>query len=105
MIDENQFSQMMKESLSDLKGKVLFVTGPGRSGAVAAVYASYYLGAAYVPYGHQVPNKGTMLVVDTIEQSGATLRKAAKRYPGCIVRSICGKKDTREHFWFEFQNS
>lgn len=43
MIDENQFSQMMKESLSDLKGKVLFVTGPGRSGAVAAVYASYYL--------------------------------------------------------------
>ena len=104
MITEEQFKASMQESIRDLKGRVLFVTGPGRSGAIAAVYASYYLGASFVPFGQPVPNKGTILIIDTIEQSGKTLRKANKKYPDAIVMSVRGKKPTREHFWFEYQN-
>lgn len=57
------------------------VTGPGRSGAIAAVYASHLLGVPFIPYGQKAPlHLGRLLIIDTATESGATLRKATRRY-------------------------
>lgn len=57
------------------------VTGPGRSGAVASAIASHMLGVPFVPYGQNIPSKlYPVLVIDTAASTGATLRKAVKKY-------------------------
>lgn len=57
------------------------VTGPGRSGAVAAVYASHMLGIPFIPFGKEAPEKLIpLLIIDTATESGKTLRKASKTY-------------------------
>jgi len=75
-----------------------FVTGPGRSGAVAGVYASHYLSIPFIPYG-QKP-KGKFLIVDTATNSGRTLRKASRKYNNadCIYAF---KEPPRVRFWYE----
>jgi hypothetical protein len=84
----------------------VFVTGPGRSGAIASVYASHLWGAAFLPFGETADcTPGNVLIVDTATNTGRTLRKAAREYPGC--RAIAFYKeglsglDGRIHFWYE----
>jgi hypothetical protein len=55
-------------------------TGPGRSGAIAAVYASHILGIPYIPHGQLCPQKFRLLIIDTARETGRTLRKAARWY-------------------------
>lgn len=76
------------------------VTGPGRSGAIAAVYASHALGVPFIPQGSRVPDLGRLLVIDTARESGATLRKMARRYPGSLVLA-CFEEPPRVAFWYE----
>lgn len=84
-----------------------FVTGPGRSGAVAAVYASHYLGLPFIP--HKVgryEGYESVLIVDTVEYTGRTLRKAQKWYMkrGLIATTCFAIKETRGHYfkmWYE----
>src|SRR5689334_18030252 len=57
------------------------VTGPGRSGAIAAVYASHILKVPFIPFGSHAPTHlGRLLIVDTASESGKTLRKAKSKY-------------------------
>lgn len=51
IISEIEFSNKLTEILSPLKGKFSYVTGPGRSGAISAVYASHFLDIPFVPFG------------------------------------------------------
>ena len=78
-----------------------FVTGPGRSGAIASAILSHQWGVAFLPFGQYV-EAPCVVVVDTIEQSGATLRAAAKRYPNCIgTVAVMGRDPSRHRFWYE----
>jgi hypothetical protein len=76
------------------------VTGPGRSGAVAAVYASHILRVPFIPFGAKAPDHGTLLIVDTASQSGRTLRKSARRYPGSLTLAVFNEPP-RVMFWYE----
>lgn len=76
------------------------VTGPGRSGAIAAVYASHLLGVPFIPQGARVPDLVRLLVIDTARESGATLRKMARRYPGALIIA-CFEEPPRVAFWYE----
>jgi adenine/guanine phosphoribosyltransferase-like PRPP-binding protein len=79
------------------------VTGPGRSGAVAAAYASHYLRIPFIPYGKKKPKKfDKMLIIDTARQSGKTLRKAEKKYANSIVIAVY-EEPPRVAFWYEAQ--
>ena len=79
IVSEGEFAAAIRTALQGVE--VGSVTGPGRSGAVAAVYASHILGVPFIPYGQPAPKGlGRILVIDTAEESGATLRKAGRRY-------------------------
>jgi len=58
------------------------VMGPGRSGAVASVYVSHYLGAIWLPptMGKLPSMLRPLLVIDTASRTGATIRKIANRF-------------------------
>jgi hypothetical protein len=80
-----------------------FVTGPGRSGAIAAVFASYFLGVPFVSWGQKGPGR-RVLIVDTASMSGRTMRKARARYSGdYAVETFVAfiECEQRHHFWFE----
>lgn len=77
------------------------VTGPGRSGAVAAVYASHILRVPFIPFGAKCPEDlGALLIVDTAAQSGRTLRKAANRYGTPLTLAVY-QEPPRVMFWYE----
>lgn len=101
-ITEKEFNRQIKSKLTNL-GEVGCVTGPGRSGAVAAVYASHILRVPFIPYGSQAPtNPGTLLIIDTAVKSGKTLRKAAKKYrDNKSVVIYIYKEPPRVAFWYE----
>lgn len=86
---------------------ISFVTGPGRSGAVASVYASHYLGLNFKPHKAGNYDKDTkVLIVDTVEYTGKTLRKAEAWYKkrGLEVVVVFAVKETRGHYykmWYE----
>lgn len=96
---EDMFRSVPEETYS-------FVTGPGRSGAVAAVYASHLLGVPFVPYGHDIPTErpGRLLIIDTVTHSGKTLRKARNRYaehaPVCMAVFNTHTRGMHR-FWYE----
>lgn len=101
-VEEPEFSERMRQCAPDTRPD--FVTGPGRSGAVAAVYASYLLGIPFVPW--DCPHPGTSaLIVDTAAMTGRTMRKAAaryaRRYPVVDTFVAFTAADQRHHFWFE----
>lgn len=84
-------------------GNVGSVTGPGRSGAIAAVYASHLLGVPFIPFGSTPPaHLGRVLIVDTARESGRTLRKAERRYEAAspIVIAVY-EEPPRVVFWYE----
>lgn len=87
-----------------------FVTGPGRSGAVASVYASHHLGIPYKPHKCGNYTEGeTALVVDTVKYTGKTLRKCQKWYAkrGLKVVTVYGLDEEQGHYyklWYERMN-
>lgn len=106
VVTETEFSVMLDQALEGLEAPV-FITGPGRSGAIAAVYASYRLHRPFVPFGHPGgPAGSTVLVIDTVSMSGRTIRKAVAKYErmGFVVRSltVVPQNQKRHHFWFEY---
>ena len=104
IVNEAEFREAFIIQLPLYDG-VAFVTGPGRSGAIAAVYASHHLGIPFVPYKCCIPDQ-KVLIVDTAKQTGKTLRKAEKWYTkqGCEVVTHYGYRERPgEHirFWYE----
>jgi hypothetical protein len=79
------------------------VTGPGRSGAMAAVYTSHALGVPFIPYGQSHPaHLGRLLLIDTARKSGATLRKAQRDYAYANpLALVCFEESPRVAFWYE----
>lgn len=105
IVSEPEFSTMVAEALKDVE-KPDFIVGPGRSGAIAAVYASYRLHRPFVPFGHPGGPEGSkVLVIDTVSMSGRTIRKAAARYErmGYVVMAltVVPRNQKRHHFWYE----
>jgi hypothetical protein len=102
LISESEFEQRLRSVLigCDDAGAV---TGPGRSGAIAAVYASHMLGIPFIPYGQKHPQHlGRLLIVDTARESGATLRKAQRKYEGTSPLVIVAYEEPpRVFFWYE----
>lgn len=103
IISEAEFTIRIREILADTQPNVGSVTGPGRSGAVAAVYASHILGVPFIPYGSKCPaHLGSLLIIDTAMESGATLRKAERRYSDASpVVIACYHEPPRVAFWYE----
>ena len=107
IVSEAEFGEALRERLLDLLvsgPQVGAVTGPGRSGAVAAVYASHFLGVPFIPFKHRGPDKsrGPLLIIDTATESGRTLRKAERFYSeySPIVIAIY-HEPPRVAFWYE----
>ena len=102
VVSEPEFSVSIRTMLGAID-PVGWVTGPGRSGAVAAVYASHILRVPFVPIGSQAPHElGRPLVIDTARLSGRTLRKAARRYGerDPVVVAVY-EQPPRVRFWYE----
>jgi hypothetical protein len=104
LVSEEEFSNTLTKQLSDTSFEEFgVVTGPGRSGAVAAVYASHFLHIPFIPYGANAPNHlGRLLIIDTAEQTGKTIRKASRRYENVphMVHTLY-KEPPRVYFWYE----
>jgi len=98
LITESEFRAECIAKLYNEFGKYDYVTGPGRSGAIASVYASHYLGIPFVPFKHF--SHGTPLIVDTACQSGRTIRKASKTYGGADYIFMY-QEPPRVRFWYE----
>jgi hypothetical protein len=103
IVSEEEFSVRIQEILQDVPKDYGWVTGPGRSGAIAAVYASHLLRIPFLPYGCFAEEKlGNVLLVDTARESGRTIQKAANKYEdrNPIVR-IAFEEPPRVAFWYE----
>ncbi|CAH1665655.1 MULTISPECIES: hypothetical protein [unclassified Chelatococcus] len=102
IVTESEFAERLRRVLTALPA-VGSVTGPGRSGAVAAVYASHQLHIPFIPYGATAPvHLGRILIIDTARESGSTLRKAARRYEAANpVVVACFEEPPRVAFWYE----
>ncbi|WP_315729876.1 hypothetical protein [Bradyrhizobium sp. SZCCHNRI2010] len=103
VIDEPTFAARLRQALksADL-ANVGAVTGPGRSGAIAAAYASHILGIPFIPYGARCPDQFKILIVDTARESGRTLRKAERRYKlNAPVVVVAFEEPPRVMFWYE----
>ena len=98
IVQPHEFEKAMCDALSAKFGKYDYVTGPGRSGAIAAVYASHFLGIPFVPY--KCKPEGDPLIVDTAINSGRTIRKASKCYNGADF-SFAFHQPPRVKFWYE----
>ena len=103
IVSEEEFKKRIKELLSEERFAVCgCVMGPGRSGAIAAVYASHLLAIPFLPYGTLPPAKlGRLLIIDTAIESGATLARAIKRYGDEAVVVACYNEPPRVAFWYE----
>ncbi|UPT95449.1 hypothetical protein J4G48_0040560 [Bradyrhizobium barranii subsp. apii] len=103
IVDEPEFVARLGLVLKNARiENVGAVTGPGRSGAVAAVYASHMLGIPFIPYGARCPDHFQLLIVDTARESGRTLRKAAKRYDYANpIVVVAFEEPPRVAFWYE----
>ncbi len=80
------------------------VSGPGRSGAIAAVYASHVLGVPMIPPTmRSIPAAlRPLLVIDTARMSGSTLRSLGKRM-GAEETLALFFEPPRLKFWYEFE--
>jgi hypothetical protein len=105
IITEPEFAERIAQVVNEVPANIGSVTGPGRSGAIAAVYASHILHVPFIPYGSQAPvSLGRVLIVDTARESGRTLRKAERRYDYCDPFVWVGfEEPPRVAFWYEAQ--
>lgn len=104
LVTEEEFNNALRTALERLDlSSIGSVTGPGRSGAVASVYASHMLGIPFIPYGSRVPSHlGSLLIVDTAMESGRTMRKAERRYRDALpVLLAVYHEPPRVYFWYE----
>ena len=101
VVAEAEFAGVLRLKLLGVQARA--VVGPGRSGAVASVYASHILGIPFLPYGVPCPpHLRPLLIVDTARKSGATLRKAEREYgDGECVTVWCFDEPPRVRFWYE----
>lgn len=103
-VQEPEFADALRARLALELVPARSVTGPGRSGAIASVYASHLLGVPFIPFGAPCPPQlRPLLVVDTAEQSGRTLRKAVRRYEtdGDVRGIAIYSEPPRVRFWYE----
>jgi hypothetical protein len=103
IVSEEEFASQLRIVLQQHQlDDIGAVTGPGRSGSVAAVYTSHMLHIPYIPYGQHCPSKFRLLIIDTARESGRTLRKAARLYHTVnpIVISVF-EEPPRVAFWYE----
>lgn len=101
IVTEQEFSERIALMLTGINAGS--VTGPGRSGAIASVYASHLLSIPFIPYGNTMPNSlGKVLIIDTATKSGRTLRKADRKYKDydTIIMAIYNEPP-RVAFWYE----
>ena len=101
IVSEDEFAERIRATLIGLTAGS--VTGPGRSGAIAAVYASHILHVPFIPFGRKAPVElGRLLIIDTATESGATLRKATRLYAAHtpLVMAIY-QEPPRVAFWYE----
>lgn len=107
-VTEEQWRTAFYAALDEVKGVTYdFVTGPGRSGHVAAVYASHYLGIPFKPHkcgSYKVGQR--VLIVDTVCYTGKTLTKAHHWYAKRGLQpTICYAMDENKgHYykmWYE----
>ena len=105
LVAEAEFAGVLRLKLLGVQARA--VVGPGRSGAVASVYASHILGIPFLPYGVPCPpHLRPLLIVDTARKSGATLRKAEREYgDGECVTVWCFDEPPRVRFWYEREAS
>lgn len=104
IVSENEFTENIKQKLNGIK--VNSVTGPGRSGAIASVYASHILKVPFIPYGQNVPeNIRPLLIIDTAKKSGETLRKAQRKYGQNVITLNIYDEPPRVKFWYENSNN
>ncbi len=100
-IGEEEFRLKLAEVLKSWSGYGC-VTGPGRSGAVASVYASHLTGLPWVPFGTRVPESlWPVLIVDTAAKSGRTLRRAIKLHGPSASGVAVYSEPPRLRFWYE----
>ena len=101
VISEGAFVADLRDGLAKLGNKHFdFVTGPGRSGAIASVYVSHMLHIPFLPYGQHPVGQWSVLIVDTARNTGKTLRKACKKYDteDCL---FVYDEPPRVRFWYE----
>jgi len=103
IISETEFAERIRSLLADGFEDVGSVTGPGRSGALASVYASHILGVPFIPFKANFPwHLGKLLIIDTAMESGATMRKAERFYADAeTVSLVCWHEPPRVMFWYE----
>ena len=102
-IQEDDFYIKMLDVFQELSyiQEIKSVSGPGRSGAIAAVYASYILKVPFIPYGQVVPdNIRPHLVVDTASLTGSTLKKAIIKMKAEHGITII-QETSHIKFWYE----
>ena len=115
VVSEQEFSaavDRMCARIRETEARFSGVTGPGRSGAISAVYVSHRLGIPFVPYKQIRSLIEPILIVDTVSSSGKTLRKAANWYASrqnwtkfdCYphTESAFDSSESERHvFWYE----
>lgn len=103
VITEPEFAEALRKRLN-ITG-VNSVTGPGRSGAIASVYASHLLGLPWIPYGAPCPQElRPLLIVDTARNTGRTMRKACRKYEdGTAIAIALFNEPPRVRFWYEME--
>lgn len=106
VISEPEFAERLRYMISETPDALdcTWVTGPGRSGAIASVYASHILGIPFVPYKGGFGPGPAVLLVDTARESGATMRKAqwyyTQRFHSPVI-VIAFEEPPRVAFWYE----
>lgn len=99
-VQEPEFRERIRAVLAGVEARA--VTGPGRSGAVASVYASHILGVPFIPYRQRVPDKlRPVLVIDTARWTGATIRKARRLYGDDARMVVVYTEPPMVRFWYE----
>lgn len=108
VISEAEFADAIKAKLMTINPvHVDYITGPGRSGAIASVYASHILGRPFVPFKSGLEDiDGHLLIIDTAKASGRTIKKAVAWYTKWCPRLYIGamaifNEPPRVRFWYE----
>lgn len=105
VVSEALFARRLVRAVKPFRGVFRCVTGPGRSGAVAAVYASHRLGIPFIPEGVKPPDTlRPVMVIDTASKTGRTLRRAVRRVGanGTLGLAVF-TEPPRIRFWYEAQ--
>lgn len=100
-VSEQEFRERANEVLSPLMGQYKSVMGPGRSGAVASVYASHLLEIPWLPATASVPlHLRPVLVVDTAVLTGHTLKRFAGKVGAKKALAVFHEPPI-VRFWYE----